>query len=117
MSDLEFQRWETRIDPEVLLQGTEWISLPIELTDWTGDWLWTLPISVDLPDGVAGDWLNLDVRRDDWAGSWTVPASVDIPPGTIGRTEHRPLAVKFQELSLSVDPHGRVATPVLDAAR
>ena len=106
--------WGTGRQAEVSLQGREWISLPTRVVDWTGDWLWTLPISVDLPDGVEGDWLILPVRRADGGGTWTVPAS--IPPGVVGRTEHRPLAVMFQELSISVSPRGRVVTPTSEAA-
>lgn len=108
--------WGSGRRGEVTLQGREWISLPTRVVDWTGSWLWTLHISVDLPDGVNGDWLHLSVRRADGGGTWTVPALVDIPSGVVGRTEHRSLAVMFQELSVSVSPRGRVVTPTSEAA-
>ena len=76
--------WGNGRRAEVVLQGQEWISLPTRFADWTGNWFWTLPISVDFPDWVQ--------------------------PGAAGRGERRPLAVMFQELSVSVSPRGRVVT-------
>ena len=108
--------WGAGRRAEVRLEGQEWNSLPTRAVDWTGSWLWTLPISVDLPDGVDGDWLNFSVERADWSGSWTMPAVVDFPSGVVARTEHRPLAVMFQELSVSVSPRGRVVTPISETA-
>lgn len=78
--------WGIGRQAEVSLEQREWISLPAQVLDWTGEWLWTLPISVDLPDGVK------------------------LP------TDDRPLAVMFEELSLSVSPRGRVVTAASDAA-
>jgi hypothetical protein len=31
----------------------EWISLPVQTSDWVGNRLWTLPLSIDLPDRHA----------------------------------------------------------------
>ena len=106
--------WGAGRRAEVLLQGQEWISLPTGVADWKGNWLRTLPMSIDLPDGVEGNWLSVSARDGDWSGSWTVP--VPIPPIVEERTQYRPLAVKFQELSVSVSPRGRVVTPTTEAA-
>ncbi len=108
--------WGAGQKAEVSLKRPEWISLATRVVDWTGNWLKTMPMTVDLPDGVDGDWLNLPVQRDDWSGSWTAPVAVEIPSGVIGHTEHRSLAVMFQELSVTASPLGRVVTPTADAA-
>jgi hypothetical protein len=107
--------WGVARRAEATLTGREWISLPVQAADWTGDRLWTLSLAIDLPDGVDGSWLTLPVRRADWSGRWTVAAPVDIPPGLPGRLDRRPLAVMFEELSVSVVPRGRVVAPALEA--
>ena len=43
--------WGTNQHAEASLSEREWISLPARSADWTGNILWTLPISIDFPDG------------------------------------------------------------------
>lgn len=81
--------WGDAQHAEYVLTKTTEISLPVGPDDWDGNRLWTLSIAIDLPDAVAGLWLN----------------------GRDGRyREERPLAVMFEELSISGQPRG--APPV-----
>ena len=75
---------------QTTVRSREWISLPVRSTDWTGKWVWTLPVTVDLPDGVPG-------------------RLVDSPGGRY--EEQRPLALLFESLSMTVKPAGRVVAP------
>jgi hypothetical protein len=43
--------WGNNRRGEVLLRDDEWISVPVRSNDWTGERAWTLPISIDFPDG------------------------------------------------------------------
>jgi len=43
--------WGRHQRAETLMSDRAWISLPVRPADWTGEWLWTLPISIDIPDG------------------------------------------------------------------
>ena len=88
--------WGANQHAEASLGAREWISLPVRRADWTGDRLSTLPISIDLPDGAAPHWL-------------------DTPEGRY--EERRPLAVVFEELSMTVGPRGRTIAPVAEARR
>lgn len=71
---------------EVTLTGREVISLPISRGDWTGVRLWTLPIAIDLPDGVVPPYMYAPKQN-----------AVD-----------GPLAALFEELSVTSTPAGRV---------
>ncbi len=42
--------WGKNQRGEALMSDRGWISLPVFPGDWTGEWLWTLPISIDFPD-------------------------------------------------------------------
>jgi hypothetical protein len=58
----------------------EWISLPVRSGDWSGNWVWILPISIELPAAR-----ERDRHRDE-----------------------RPLAVMFLDFSITREPVGRV---------
>jgi hypothetical protein len=68
-------------------EWSTWVSLPVEGRDWEGNWVWALPIQIDLPDGRAGALVG-------------DPAAPTVEP--------RPLAAQFVELSLTERPAGRV---------
>ena len=74
--------WGDNQRVEVSLGAREQISLPVGPADWTGNRVWTLPISIELPDGVTPPWMY--TPRD--------------------RTDLQPLAVLFEELSISRRP-------------
>jgi hypothetical protein len=88
--------WGADGHAETSLGAREWISLPVGSADWTSDTLRTLPIAIAFPDGAAPHW-------------------VEAPEGRYRET--RPLAVMFEDLSVSVSPGGRVVTPIVAAAR
>ena len=73
---------------ELLLGEPAWVSLPLRGGDWTGEWLATQLVSVELPDRVPPHWVD-------------------------GRyLENRSLAVGFLELSVSARPRGRIVAPL-----
>lgn len=73
---------------ETLLGGEGWISLPLRSSDWTGDWVATQTVSVELPDIVPPHWVD---------GQYL---------------ESRPLAVGFEQLSITAVPRGRSIAPL-----
>jgi hypothetical protein len=77
--------WGAGRRAEVRLGEPAWISLPLQPDDWSGEWLATQTVSLDLPDAVT--------------------------PRPDGR-ESRPLAVGFLELSVSLSPRGRTVAPI-----
>jgi hypothetical protein len=85
------RRAETTLDDEAY--HNEWISLPVTREDWSGNWVWLMPITVDLPDAAAMPSTGQQHRDD------------------------RPLAVMFLNMSLSAEPRGRVVLPSPDRAR
>jgi hypothetical protein len=95
--DLEWganRRAKTTLDDK---QGwTEWISLPVRSEDWSGNWVWMLPISIGLPDASDGVWLGPEENR---------------------QREERPLAVFFIDFSVSTEPRGRVILPADETHR
>jgi hypothetical protein len=81
--------WGNERHAEAVLRESREVSLRVTPADWNGTRLRTLPIAIDLPDAVAGQWLD----------------------GPDGRyREHRPLAVLFQELSITDQPRGAPAS-------
>jgi hypothetical protein len=86
--------WGANRHAQLSLGQREWISLPIRIADWTGTWVQTLPISIDLPDAVPH-------------------LSPDRPEGP--HDESRPPAVGFEELSVDVSPSGRTIAPLAGA--
>jgi hypothetical protein len=44
-------RWGNDQRGETSLGEQTWISLPVRSDDWTGNRLWTLPVTIDFPDG------------------------------------------------------------------
>jgi hypothetical protein len=88
--------WGANQHAEASMSDREWISLPVRNADWTGNWVLTLPISIDLPDATAPHWLD----------------------GPEGRyEERRQLAIAFEELSISASPRGRTVAPIAEANR
>lgn len=43
--------WGKNRRGEFMLQEEEWISVPVRSADWAGNRVWTLPITVDFPNG------------------------------------------------------------------
>lgn len=43
--------WGSDRHGETLVADRDWVSLPISTTDWEGEWLSTLPVSIGFPDG------------------------------------------------------------------
>jgi hypothetical protein len=80
--------WGAGRRAEVLLGVREWISLPLRVDDWTGEWVSTQTLSLEFPDDVAPRRVN------------------DRYP------EPRALAVGFVALSVSARPRGRTVTPL-----
>jgi hypothetical protein len=74
-------------------EWSTWLSVPIQGNDWEGNWVWSLPINIELPDAKAG-------------------VLVGDPANPI--RENRPLAVFFMELSLTDQPRGRLIEPIGD---
>ncbi len=46
-------RWGRNRRGEVMVGGQQWFSLPVGRDDWTGNRLWTVPITIDFPDRSA----------------------------------------------------------------
>jgi hypothetical protein len=87
--------WGAGRHAEISIDRREWISLPVRSADWSGNQVWTLPITIEFPDAVPPHW-------------------VDAPEGRF--EERRPLAVAFEILSISVDPDGRPVGAATGAA-
>ena len=82
--------WGANRHADAELAAREWISLPLQSTDWTGNRVQTLTVSLDLPDAIP-------VRLPD-----------------VGPGEVRPRAVGFEQVSVSLSPRGRVLVPAAD---
>src|SRR5207249_4584611 len=46
--------WGADRHAETSVDDRAWVSVPIRSADWTGNWVWNMPMSIDLPDAVAG---------------------------------------------------------------
>jgi hypothetical protein len=79
--------WGANRHADAALAAREWISLPLQSTDWTGNSLQTLTVSLDLPDAVPLRQLDL------------------------GSSDPTPRAVGFEQISISLSPLGRVLLP------
>jgi hypothetical protein len=44
-------RWGADKRGEVLIADRQWFSLPVGSGDWSGNRLWTVPVTIDFPDG------------------------------------------------------------------
>ena len=88
--------WGANEHAEVALGAGGWVSLPVGPADWMGDRLSKLAIAIALPDSASPHW-------------------VEAPGGRY--REVRPLAVMFEELSVTVSPAGRVVMPNVAPAR
>jgi hypothetical protein len=73
----------------VSLGGRQQISLLVQRPDWTGDRVWTLPISIELPDAVEPVWMYAPKGSLDGLGA---------------------LGALFEEISISSKPGGRAVT-------
>ena len=88
--------WGADQHAELSLSTREWISLPVGPADWSGDKVRKLPITVVFPDGAEPHWVE----------------------GPDGRyTEERPIAVVFEDLSITVTPVGRAVRRTAAAVR
>jgi len=80
--------WGAERRAETVLAARGWISLPVTERDWSGGpKLYTLTVSVATPDAVP-------LRT--------------VEPGSV---ESRPLALGFEDVSLTTGPRGRVIAP------
>ena len=91
---LEFS-WGAGRHGAVSLVGGGFVSLQVHRADWTGLRMWTLPVSVALPDRVA-------------------PFRMYAPRG---RADAPPLAALFEELSVSRVPSGVLVSVTPEADR
>lgn len=78
--------WGRQRRAEASLEATQVISLPVQRADWTGGRMWTLPVSIDLPGGVSPPWMY----------------------APIGHADRSPIAVLFEEVSITRAPAGIV---------
>jgi hypothetical protein len=85
--------WGANRHADVSLTARERISLLAHRDDWTGDHVWTLPISIELPDAIAPQWMYAPKARLDGLGA---------------------LAALFEELSISTKRGGRAVTDATD---
>jgi hypothetical protein len=86
--------WGAGRKAETLLADREWLTLPLQAGDWAGGpRLHTLEVSLTMPD--AAPLRTVDPRSSD----------------------PRPIAVRFEDVSLSARPLGRVITPAVGPAR
>jgi hypothetical protein len=83
--------WGDDHGAQVVIQDDEWLSLAVQSRDWRGNWVWTVPIGIELPDAIAG----------------ALVGSSDAP-----YVEDRPLAIRFVQLSITAAPKGRVIEQV-----
>jgi hypothetical protein len=44
-------RWGADKRGEALIADRQWFSLPVGSEDWSGNRLWTVPVTIDFPDG------------------------------------------------------------------
>jgi hypothetical protein len=44
-------RWGNGRQGEVVVDEREWFSLPVGSGDWSGERLWTVPVTIEFPDG------------------------------------------------------------------
>jgi len=77
--------WGANRHAEASLDSRQWVSLPVQGADWTGNSVWTLPIWIELPDEAESSLSRAPARRAE---------------------DRRPLAVLFEELSISASPGG-----------
>lgn len=82
--------WGKGSQGEMSLTSTAVVSLPIGRSDWTGLRMWTLPLTIELPDRVT-------------------PPSMYAPKG---HADGPPLAAVFEEVSITRLPRGTVVQPM-----
>ena len=83
--------WGANRRAEVSLAAPQRISLLVQRPDWTGDRVWTLPISIELPDAVEPVWMYAPRGSLDGLGA---------------------LGALFEEISISSKPGGIAVTNV-----
>jgi hypothetical protein len=44
-------RWGNDRRGQIALGEKQWLSLAVSSSDWSGNRLWNLPVSIDFPDG------------------------------------------------------------------
>jgi hypothetical protein len=78
--------WGADRHAEVSLTGRDRISLPVRREDWSGERVWTLPITIDLPDALEPPWMYTPKGQPEGRGA---------------------LAALFEEVSISAAAGGR----------
>ena len=63
---------------QALLGERRWLSLPVRRGDWTGNRVWTLPITIDFLDGRAVLFNAIGLDRTSPAATWWARRSRDI---------------------------------------